>query len=76
MSKHHITRPLAIGLAAITAFAPAGALAHPAHDVARPAKPRARVARCVHPANTTPPSITFTNPLRRARGEGTGGGLL
>jgi hypothetical protein len=29
-----------------------------------------------HPPTTHDPSITFTNPLGRSRGPGTGGGLL
>ena len=66
--------PLALGLAAIAALAPAAALAQPAHDTATPAKAHAAASHKHHHPSATHPSITFTNPLGRSRGPGSGGG--
>jgi hypothetical protein len=69
-------RALALGLAAIAALLPAGALAQPIHDAATPAKARADAVHRYHDPNATRTSITFTNPLGRSRGPGAGAGLL
>jgi hypothetical protein len=58
-------------LAALTI--PAGALAQPIRDV--PTSGKAAVHRH-HRPGAGDPSITFTNPLGRARGPGAGAGLL
>ena len=69
-------RALALGLAAIAALTPAGALAQPIHDAATPAKTRADAVHRHHDPSATRTSITFTNPLGRSRGPGAGAGLL
>jgi hypothetical protein len=69
-------RALALGLAAIAALLPAGALAQPIHDAATPAKARADAVQAHHDPSATRASITFTNPLGRSRGPGAGAGLL
>jgi hypothetical protein len=69
-------RALALGLAAIVALAPTGALAQPMHDAAAPAKAQAEGVHRHHRPSATRPSITFTNPLGRSRGPGAGAGLL
>jgi ferric-dicitrate binding protein FerR (iron transport regulator) len=69
-------RALALGLAAIAALLPAGALAQPMHDADAPAKSRAEVVHRHHSPSATRPPITFTNPLGRSRGPGAGAGLL
>ena len=67
---------LALGLAAIAALAPTGALAQPTHDAGTSTNERpAAVARDHHP-RMAPGTITFPNPLARSRGPGTGAGLL
>jgi hypothetical protein len=72
----HRFRALALGLTAIAALAPTGALAQPAHDLATPANKVAKAVHHDHSPSTTPGSITFTNPLGRSRGPGAGAGLL
>jgi hypothetical protein len=72
----HRLRALALGLTATAALAPAGALAQPTHDLATPANKLAKAVHHDHSPNTTPGSITFTNPLGRSRGPGAGAGLL
>jgi hypothetical protein len=72
----HRLRALALGLTAIAALAPAGALAQPPHDLGTPANKLAKAVPHDHSPNTTPGSITFTNPLGRSRGPGAGAGLL
>jgi hypothetical protein len=79
---HHITRTLAeatvaAALITIGGLAPAaGALAQPTHDAGTSTNERpAAVARDHHP-RMAPGTITFTNPLARSRGPGTGAGLL
>ena len=72
----HRLRALALGVAAIAALAPAGALAQPAHERATPATKLAKAFHHDHSPNTTHGSITFTNPLGRSRGPGAGAGLL
>jgi hypothetical protein len=67
---------LALGLAAIAALAPAGALAQPTHDAATPPKAHADAVHRDHSPTATRQSITFTNPLGRSRGPGAGAGLL
>jgi hypothetical protein len=78
--RRHRLRALALGLAAIAALTPAGALAQPIHDAATPAKTpaktRADAAHRHHDPSATRTSITFTNPLGRSRGPGAGAGLL
>jgi hypothetical protein len=69
-------RALALGLAAIAALLPAGALAQPPHDAATSAKAQADAVHRDHNPTATRPSITFTNPLSRSRGPGAGAGLL
>jgi hypothetical protein len=69
-------RALALGLAAIAALMPAGALAQPIHDAAAPDKAQAGAVHRHHAPSATRPSITFTNPLGRSRGPGAGAGLL
>jgi hypothetical protein len=69
-------RALALGLAAIAALLPAGALAQPLHDAAAPAKAQAEAVHRHHSPSATRPAITFTNPLGRSRGPGAGAGLL
>jgi hypothetical protein len=68
---------IAAALIAIGALLPtAGALAQPAHDADTSTNAHATaVARDHHP-RATPGAITFTNPLGRSRGPGTGAGLL
>jgi hypothetical protein len=77
---HHTNRrslrALALGLAAIAALMPAGALAQPIHDAAAPDKAQADAVHRHHGPSATRPSITFTNPLGRSRGPGAGAGLL
>jgi hypothetical protein len=74
--RHRRLRALALGLAAIAALMPAGALAQPIHDAAAPAKAQADAVHRHHAPSATRPSITFTNPLGRSRGPGAGAGLL
>ena len=74
--RRHRLRALALGLAAIAALTPAGALAQPIHDAATPAKTRAGAVHRHHDPSATRTSITFTNPLGRSRGPGAGAGLL
>ena len=74
MYHHHSA--LALGVAAITALAPAAALAQPTDNVPRPANKHARAVDRHHRPHATPGAITFTNPLGRSRGPGAGGGLL
>jgi hypothetical protein len=71
----HRRRPsaLALGLIAIAALLPAGALAQPMQDAATPATAQAHTH---HSLTATRPPITFTNPLGRSRGPGAGAGLL
>jgi hypothetical protein len=69
-------RALGLGLAAIAALLPSGALAQPIHDAATPAKAQADAVHRHHDPSATRASITFTNPLGRSRGPGAGGGLL
>jgi hypothetical protein len=73
---HRRLLALALGLAAIAALAPAGALAQPTHDAATPPKAHAEVVHRDHSPTATRQSITFTNPLGRSRGPGAGAGLL
>jgi hypothetical protein len=73
--RRHL-RALALGLVAITALAPSGALAQPTHDAATPANAQADAGHRHHSPGATRPSITFTNPLGRSRGPGAGAGLL
>jgi hypothetical protein len=76
-SRHHRGRVrLSLALAAIAGLAPAGALAQPPHDAATPTKAQAEAVHRHHRPGATRPSITFTNPLGRSRGPGTGAGLL
>jgi hypothetical protein len=69
-------RALALGLAAIAALAPTGALAQPTHDAATPASAHVEEVHRHHGPSAARPSITFTNPLGRSRGPGAGAGLL
>jgi hypothetical protein len=69
-------RALAVGLAAIAALAPTGALAQPTHDAATRASAHTGVAHRHHSPSAMRPSITSTNPLGRSRGPGAGAGLL
>jgi hypothetical protein len=69
-------RALALGLVAIPALLPAGALAQPMHDAAAPAKAQAKAVDWHRSPSATRPAITFTNPLGRSRGPGAGAGLL
>jgi hypothetical protein len=69
-------RAFALGLAAIAALLPAGALGQPMHDAAAPAKAHAERVHQHHSPSATRPGITFTNPLGRSRGPGAGAGLL
>jgi hypothetical protein len=69
-------RAVALGLAAIAAVAPAGALAQPTHDAATPPEAHADAVHRDHSPTATRQSITFTNPLGRSRGPGAGAGLL
>ena len=73
--RHRPLRALALGLAAIAALMPAGALAQPIYDAA-PAKAQADAVHRHHAPSATRPSITFANPLGRSRGPGAGAGLL
>jgi hypothetical protein len=66
-------RAVALGLAAIAALTPAGALARPPYDAATPANEHATSVHRHHSPSATP-SITFTNPLGRSRGPGAGAG--
>jgi hypothetical protein len=75
-TMHYYNIALALGVAAIAALLPAGALAQPMHDAATPAKARADAVHRHHSRSATPTSITFTNPLGRSRGPGAGAGLL
>jgi hypothetical protein len=72
----HTLRALTVGLAAIAALLPAGALAQPVHNAAAPTKAHAEAVHRHHQPSGTRPSITFTNPLGRSRGPGAGAGLL
>jgi hypothetical protein len=74
--RRRYLRAVALGLAAITALAPASALAQPTHDAATPAKAQAQAVHRHHEPTATRQSITFTNPLDRSRGPGAGAGLL
>jgi hypothetical protein len=68
---------MAAALIAIGALSPtAGALAQPAHDAGTSTNARATAAARHHHPRATPGAITFTNPLGRSRGPGTGAGLL
>jgi hypothetical protein len=69
-------RALALGLVAIVALAPAGALAQPIQDAATPAKAEAAAGHRHHKPTVARASITFTNPLGRSRGPGAGAGSL
>jgi hypothetical protein len=69
-------RALPVGLAAIAALAPTGALAQPTYDAATLASAHVDAAHRHHPPSAMRPSITFTNPLGRSRGPGAGAGLL
>jgi hypothetical protein len=69
-------RALALGLAAIGALAPTGAIVQPMHDVATAASAQVEPFHRHHRPSGTHPSITFTNPLGRSRGPGAGAGLL
>jgi hypothetical protein len=72
---HYRLRALALGLGVIAAVAPAAALARPAHDLATAANKPAEALDRDH-TRSVARSITFTNPLGRSRGPGTGAGLL
>ena len=69
-------RTVTLGLAAIAALTPASARAQPTHDAATPAKAQAQAVHRHHEPTATRQSITFTNPLGRSRGPGSGAGLL
>jgi hypothetical protein len=69
-------RALALGLAAIAALLPAGALGEPMHDAAAAANAHAERVHPHHSPSATRPGITFNNPLGRSRGPGAGAGLL
>jgi hypothetical protein len=69
-------RAVVLGLAAIAALTPAGALAQPTHDAATPANAHVDAAHRDHNPTATRQPITFTNPLGRSRGPSAGAGLL
>jgi hypothetical protein len=74
--RRHLRAVALLALAATAALAPTGALAKPAHDPATPANAHAGAVYRDGNQSATLASITFTNPLGRSRGPGTGGGQL
>jgi hypothetical protein len=64
-------------LIAICALMPtAGALAQPVYDIGSATTKPATAVVCNHHPRATPGKITFTNPICRSRGPGTGAGRL